>query len=178
MERQDLLYAVVTLTGLTPEASEKITDDLIAFNPKSKNTKLTKIDEFFNSADNRGFDAYTFRQNLQDYYRTEKKQSSIIANSFRARAASIRSLLIAKSIDATHCQWAFRSTCISVNRIAHQAANGRQFKISEGMIFDYGQSFPGIEFGCNCDMRMIIPELTKESKPLISRILAKFFGKK
>ncbi|WP_369788304.1 hypothetical protein [Rouxiella sp. WC2420] len=178
MVRQDLLQAVVTLTGLTLEASEKITDDLIAFNPKSKNTKLTKMDEFFNSADNRGFNAYAFHKNLQDYYRIDKKQASIIANSFRARAASIRSLLIAKSANASLCQWTFRSTCISVNRTAHQAVNGRQFEISEGIIFDYGKSFPGIEFGCNCDMTMIIPELTKENKPLISRMFDKFFGKK
>lgn len=41
----------------------------------------------------------------------------------------------------------------------HKAANGKRFKISEGMFLDGKWTWPGHENGCRCASRSIIPEL-------------------
>lgn len=41
----------------------------------------------------------------------------------------------------------------------HKAANGKRFKIAEGMFLDGKWTWPGHENGCRCVSRSIIPEL-------------------
>jgi hypothetical protein len=45
---------------------------------------------------------------------------------------------------------------------AHMAANGKRYKISEGMYLNGKSTWPGYEDGCRCVSRSIIKELDKD----------------
>ncbi|CAH0150668.1 hypothetical protein SRABI106_00438 [Rahnella aquatilis] len=180
MNREQTLQAVLHITKLPPVIAEKITDDFINFNPLQKSTSLSEIEKAFNKASNPGFDAFSFRQVILNHYGLDKKTSSIVANSFRSRAGCMRSLSVSKDSGYSRCQWEFRVTCISVNRDAHEKYSKEYFLIKEGLKMPHGITMPGIEFGCNCDVRIVIEEpqpVQKTSKRWLSRLMDIFLRK-
>lgn len=176
MDRQKTLDAVLRLTSLPMAVSEKITDDFISFNPMKELRSLSAIEKAFNEAHKPGFDAFSFRQAIQNHYGLDKKTSSIVANSFRSRAGCMKTLTAGSS----RCQWAFRGTCLSINRNMHEIFSGKFFLITEGIGAPYGRTMPGIEFGCNCDAKIVIEEsslIQKSNKTWFSRRMSIFLRK-
>lgn len=155
MNREKTLQAILQLTGLSLDMAGKITDDFITFNPLKKSTPLSEIEKAFNEAHRPGFDAAAFCQMIQNHYGIDKKTSSVVANSFRSKASCMKSLNLAKDSGSSCCQWTFRGTCKSINKDAHERASGTEFSITDGIEMPYGKTMPGIEFGCECDARMV-----------------------
>lgn len=178
MNREQTLQAVLHITKLPQVIAEKITDDFINFNPLQKSTSLSEIEKAFNEAHRPGFNAAAFCQMIQNHYVIDKKTSSVVANSFRSRVACMKSLYITKDSGSSRCQWTFRGTCKSINKDAHERASGTEFSITDGIEMPYGKTMPGIEFGCECDARMVFqasPTAYEKKNTWISRITSFLF---
>lgn len=156
MNREQTLQAVLHITKLPLVIAEKITDDFINFNPLQKSTSLSEIEKSFNEAHRPGFNAAAFFQMIQNHYGIDKKTSSVVANSFRSRAACMKSLDLTKDSGSSRRQWAFRGTCKSINKDDHRKASGTEFYVTDGIEMPYGKTMPGIEFGCECDARIVL----------------------
>jgi hypothetical protein len=77
------------------------------------------------------------------------------------------------SLGITHAKWMYASApCIKntgsptatemQQDAAHRAANGRRYEISKGLFVDGKWTWPGVEEGCKCTSRSIIPGLEKQ----------------
>ncbi len=75
------------------------------------------------------------------------------------------------SLGITHAKWKYVVSCMrnpsqpsaaEVQRdAAHCAANGKRYEVSKGMFVDGKWTWPGVEEGCKCMSRSIIPGIER-----------------
>ncbi len=101
-----------------------------------------------------------------------KERSAEIALSLHNKASAQIDRERTASIGITQAKWMYSNAPCMKNPFhrteaevqqdaAHQAANGKRYEISKGLFVDGKWTWPGVEEGCKCIPRSIIPGLER-----------------
>lgn len=97
-----------------------------------------------------------------------KRRAAEIARSLNAKAREQINRERTFSLGITHAIWMYANapcmkdprcpTAADVQRdAAHRAANGKKYEITEGLFVDGKWTRPGVEEGCKCSARSVLP---------------------
>lgn len=152
--------AGITVKFKTTEEVEDVLDSLIA-----ENVSLIKsIQEQYHTQVNTevmdsvrsGRDLNTLADTLKNRYAITARRAKNIAKDQNNKATESISLERNKSLGITEGDWMHRAGS-KQPRKSHQQANGKRFKLSEGLLIDGEYIFPGQKPYCNCSYRPVIP---------------------
>jgi hypothetical protein len=101
-----------------------------------------------------------------------KSKAAEIGRSLANKAGAVIDRERQASLGITHAKWLYANapcmrdpnhpSAAEVQRdAAHYAANGRRYEISKGLFVDGKWTWPGVDEGCKCVSRSIIPGLEK-----------------
>lgn len=95
-----------------------------------------------------------------------KARAGQIANFLNNKATATITRIRQQSLGITEAIWRYSGAPCGINPkkpgrldTAHKAANGKRYKIAEGMFLDGKWTWPGYEDGCRCSSRSILPGL-------------------
>jgi uncharacterized protein with gpF-like domain len=99
-----------------------------------------------------------------------KERVAEIARSLHSKAKAQIDRERQASLGITHAKWMYsnapcmrdprRRTAANVQQdAAHRVANGERYEISKGLFVDGKLTWPGVEEGCKCSSRAILPGL-------------------
>jgi hypothetical protein len=99
-----------------------------------------------------------------------KKKAGAISSSLNSKATALMTRDQQLAVDAQYAVWMHSGApCIPNHRSAsddefrradaHKAANGRRYEVATGMLIDGRWTRPGVDEGCKCVSRIIIPGL-------------------
>jgi uncharacterized protein with gpF-like domain len=99
-----------------------------------------------------------------------QRRAAEIALSLNNKATALINRERQASLGITHAIWMYpNAPCMKDPRhpvvedvqqdSAHRAANGKKFEISKGLFVDGKWTWPGVEEGCKCSSRPILPWL-------------------
>ena len=99
-----------------------------------------------------------------------KRRAAEIARSLNNKATAIINRERQASLGITHAKWMYANapcmrdpnhpSAAEVQRdAAHSAANGKKYEIDKGLFVDGKWTWPGVEEGCKCASRSILPGL-------------------
>lgn len=88
-----------------------------------------------------------------------KRKAGQIAILLNNKATSMMSRERQRSLGITEAIWLYSGRgCEGLQDSSHAAANGKRYKISEGMFLDGQWTWPGSNEGCRCVSRVVQPE--------------------
>lgn len=96
-----------------------------------------------------------------------KKGASQIALTLVSKARAAITREHQQRLGITEAIWLYSGASCEINPkkptvrqdASHKAANGKRYKVAEGMFLDGKWTWPGREEGCKCVSRSIVPEL-------------------
>ena len=88
-----------------------------------------------------------------------KGRAAQIALSLNNKASAIITREGQKSLGITEATWILTNAGMRIPRPSHIAADGKRYKVAEGMYLDGKWTWPGYEDDCLCFSRPIIPGL-------------------
>ncbi len=96
-----------------------------------------------------------------------KKRAKRIALTLNSKATAVITRERQQQLGITEAIWLYSGAPCDIDPkkpqgnqdASHKAANGKRFKVAEGMFLDGKWTWPGCEEGCKCVSRSIIPEL-------------------
>lgn len=105
---------------------------------------------------------------LMDIDGMSKQRATQIARSLSNKATSLISREKEISLGIKYAIWMYSNApCVENPRsptnkdtqqdAAHFSANGKRYKISKGLLVDGKWTWPGIEAGCKCTSRVVLP---------------------
>ena len=93
-----------------------------------------------------------------------KRRAGEIARLLNNKATAFMNRESQKSLGIKHALWLYSSAPCEMNPneptgqdAAHRAANGKLFEISKGMLLNGKWTWPGVEPGCRCVSKSVIP---------------------
>lgn len=107
---------------------------------------------------------------LMDIEGMTKGRAGQIALSLNNKATSLINRERQASLGITHAVWMYANAPCMVKPIAptgsdiqqdaaHCAANGKRYEISKGLLVNGKWTWPGVEEGCKCSSRVVLPGL-------------------
>ena len=98
-----------------------------------------------------------------------KKRAGQIAYFLNNIATAVIQRERQQSLGITKATWMYSGAPCEINpkkplgqqNESHKAANGKKYKVNEGMYLDGKYTWPGYENGCKCVSKSIIPALSK-----------------
>ena len=117
-----------------------------------------------------GFDAHLLYTELSKLEGMPRQKAAEITQSLHRKAKAIIDRERQASLGITQAIWMYpNAPCMKDPRhpvveyvqqdSAHRAANGKKFEISKGLFVDGKWTWPGVEEGCKCSSRPILPGL-------------------
>ena len=117
-----------------------------------------------------GRDMYSLCMALMRIEGMTKGRATEISRSLHNKATAIINREQQASLGITHAKWLYANapcmrdpnhpSAAEVQRdAAHCAANGKRYEISKGLFVDGKWTWPGVEEGCKCASRAILPGL-------------------
>lgn len=117
-----------------------------------------------------GGDLHALSCALMDIDEMPKQRAAQIARSLNNKAMSLINRERQASLGITHTIWMYSNApCIKDPRhpdatdiqqdAAHRSADGKRFELSKGLLVDGKRTWPGIEEGCKCMSRAVLPGL-------------------
>jgi hypothetical protein len=99
-----------------------------------------------------------------------KRRAAEIALSLNNKATAIINRERQASLGITHAKWMYanapclrdpnHASAAEVQRdAAHCAANGKKYEIGKGLFVDGKWTWPGVEEGCKCSSRLVLPRV-------------------
>lgn len=163
MKKQDIVEDIIKLAMLDKDVAEQVAISFMGFNPYRQKGALTSLEKFYRDECNNGRDSYSFKNQIASHFGVGEKQSAIISLSFRGKASTERAKNVAISQGIKNGKWKFRAgSCKATNQKIHESLNDVTFVIKNGCQTPYGQSFPGIEFGCGCELHISLENEKEE----------------
>lgn len=97
-----------------------------------------------------------------------KQRAAEIARLLNNKATAIMQRTRQESLGIMQAKWLYSGAPCKINRknptdqenrqdAAHRAANGKPFDVSKGMFVDGKWTWPGVEPGCRCVSKSIVP---------------------
>jgi len=119
-----------------------------------------------------GRDVYSLSMALMKIEGMTKGRATEISRFLHNKATAIINREQQASLGITHAKWLYANapcmrdpthpSAAEVQRdAAHCAANGKRYEISKGLFVDGKWTWPGVDEGCKCVSRSIIPGLEK-----------------
>jgi hypothetical protein len=115
-------------------------------------------------------DLYSFCTEMMDMHieGMTRSRAAEIGMSLANKAGAIIERERQASLGITHAKWRYaNASCMKdpshpsaaeVQRdAAHRAANGKRYEVSKGLFVDGKWTWPGVEEGCKCGSRSILP---------------------
>lgn len=117
-----------------------------------------------------GRDMYSLCMALMRIEGMTKGRATEISRSLHNKATAIINREQQASLGITHAKWLYANapcmrdpnhpSAAEVQRdAAHCAANGKRYEISKGLFVDGKWTWPGVEEGCKCVARAVLPQL-------------------
>ena len=117
-----------------------------------------------------GRDMYSLCMALMRIEGMTKGRATEISRSLHNKATAIINREQQASLGITHAKWLYANapcmrdpnhpSAAEVQRdAAHCAANGKRYEISKGLFVDGKWTWPGVEEGCKCASRAVLPGL-------------------
>jgi hypothetical protein len=100
-----------------------------------------------------------------------KRRAADIALLLNNKATALMDRERLESLGIKHALWVYSGAPCEINpkeptgqesqqNAAHKAANGKSFDVSKGMFLDGKWTWPGVEPGCRCMSRPVVPGLS------------------
>jgi SPP1 gp7 family putative phage head morphogenesis protein len=105
-----------------------------------------------------GGDLKSLTDSLQERYGVTRRRAAFIAHDQNRKANATMTRVRQQSLGITEAIW-MHSHAGREPRKSHLNANGKRYKIAEGMYLDEKWVWPGTEINCRCISRSIIPGL-------------------
>lgn len=107
---------------------------------------------------------------LTDIEGMTKGRAEQVARSLNNKATSLINRERQTAVGITHAIWMYANApCMVKPKVAtdsdirqdaaHSAANGKRYEISKGLFVDGKWTWPGVEEGCKCSSRVVLPSL-------------------
>lgn len=106
-----------------------------------------------------GRDIGYLTKELEARYGITKRRAAFIARSQNNMATSLVEKTRQQELGIVEAQW-MHSHGGAHPRPSHVAADGKRYKVSEGMLLDGKQTWPGVELNCRCVCRAVLPRLS------------------
>jgi hypothetical protein len=115
-----------------------------------------------------GFDAHLLYTELSKIEGMPKERAADITRSLHNKAKAQIDRERKTSLGITHAKWLYANApCMKDPRhptdadirrdAAHKAANGKIYDPSKGLLVDGKWTWPGVEDGCKCVSRIVLP---------------------
>jgi hypothetical protein len=99
-----------------------------------------------------------------------RSKAAEIGTSLANKAGAVIDRERQASLGITHAKWLYsNSACVRDPRhpsaaevqrdAAHRAASGKRYEVSKGLFVDGKWTWPGVEEGCKCVVRAVLPQL-------------------
>lgn len=96
-----------------------------------------------------------------------KRRASEIAHVLNNKATALMTRERQEAVGITQAVWLYSGAPCEVNPkaptgqdAAHRAANGKPFDVSKGMFLNGKWTWPGVEPGCRCASKSVVPSLS------------------
>jgi uncharacterized protein with gpF-like domain len=86
-----------------------------------------------------------------------KRRASDISMSLNRKAMALMEVAKQKRIGIKQAIWLYSGAPCDTHDAAHHAANGKRYRVEEGMLIKGVPTWPGRENGCKCVSRPVIP---------------------
>ena len=116
---------------------------------------LADVSKYVNEAVSAGFDLATLTNNLQHAYNISRNRAKLIARDQSNKATAAIEQARRQELGVTEAIW-MHSHGAKVPRASHVKANGKRFRVSEGMLIDGEYILPGQKINCGCTSRSVL----------------------
>lgn len=103
-----------------------------------------------------GRDLGTLTKTLQQSYGVTKRRAALIARDQNNKATATMTRVRQHELGITKAVW-LHSSGGKVPRPEHVAASGKEYDISKGMFLEGKWTWPGVEIGCRCVSKSVVP---------------------
>ena len=117
---------------------------------------LTEVEGLVMRSVSQGRKLDELTKELQDRYGVAKRRAALIARDQNNKATASMNRVRQQELGITEAIW-LHSHGGKEPRPSHLAANGKKYKISEGMYLDGKWVWPGTEINCRCVSKSVIP---------------------
>jgi SPP1 gp7 family putative phage head morphogenesis protein len=117
---------------------------------------LTEVEGLVMRSVSQGRNLSEMTKELQERYGVTKKRAALIARDQNNKATATITRVRQQELGITEAVW-MHSHGGKEPRPSHVAANGKRYKIAEGMYLDGKWVWPGTEINCRCVSKSVIP---------------------
>lgn len=146
---------------MTPEANDVMQASIgeqVGLIKSIASEHLTDIEGLVMRSVSAGRDLATLSKDIEAAYGVTKRRAALIARDQNNKATAAMTRVRQEGLGITEAVW-MHSHGGKHPRKSHLAADGKTYKIKEGMYLDGKWVWPGTEINCRCVSRSIIPGL-------------------
>ncbi|TAL90941.1 MAG: phage head morphogenesis protein [Candidimonas sp.] len=117
---------------------------------------LTQVEGLVMRSVSAGRDLHSLAESLEKSYGVTKRRAALIARDQNNKATASINRVRQEALGIDEAEW-MHSRGGAHPRPSHVAANGKRYKVKEGMLIDGEYIRPGEKINCRCISRSIIP---------------------
>jgi len=117
---------------------------------------LSEVEGMVMRSVTQGRDLGTLTKELKERYGLTKKRAALISRDQNNKATATINRARQEELGITEAIW-MHSHAGKEPRPSHVAADGKKYKIADGMYLDGKWTWPGVEINCRCVSRSVIP---------------------
>jgi SPP1 gp7 family putative phage head morphogenesis protein len=148
-----------TLTPAANDALQAVVAENVGLIKSIASEHLTDVQGILMRSAARGRDLGGMTQELEARYGVTRRRAATIARDQNNKATAVIQRVRQRELGIKTCVW-LHSTAGKHPRESHVAANGKRYKVEEGMLIDGEYIFPGEAINCRCTCRAVIPGLS------------------